>query len=86
MGVMRMKSFFNDKQLHAALNRLRGKGQVELSDEYRVRKWMEQSLRNMRLKSDELQGPLLQWNQGACQILQELIDSFNDAKATLTKN
>ena len=77
MGIKRMNDIFKDRQLHGAMNQLRGRSQINNSDEDRVKGWLTSSLRGMRKKNDELQGDQLAWNQGACQLLQELIDTFD---------
>ncbi|MCP4116470.1 MAG: hypothetical protein GY737_13880 [Desulfobacteraceae bacterium] len=77
--MQRLIPLQENKQLCSALNRIRTKAQDKTSDEALVIAWLCGSLRRMRQNNDTLQVTPLQWNQGACQLVQEILDSFDTA-------
>jgi hypothetical protein len=85
---MRLESInFNKKRLCRALNDFKANHDLNKdSEESIILGWLRRSLDEMRIRNDSLTGENLVQNQGACQVLQELFDSFETAKDILRTN
>lgn len=46
---------------------------------------LEPTLMELRVSNDTAQGDPLKWNQGACQLLSEILDTAETAQATLRR-
>ncbi|MBI9090721.1 MAG: hypothetical protein JEZ12_16005 [Desulfobacterium sp.] len=75
-----------NKRLCIALNNIRLKAMDVTSDEAVFLQWLSDGLKEMRTKNDMLQEVCLKWNQGACQTLDEILGSFEDAHNVLKHN
>lgn len=77
----------DNKRLCIALNNIRHKADRDpLSDEGVVLSWLCDGLEKMRKDNDVLAGSALQWNQGACQVVNEIIASMLIARDVLKRN
>lgn len=76
----------DNKRLCSALNNIRVDASRDISDTGAMFNWLRGSLDAMRVRGDTLSGDQLIQNQGACQLLQEFLDSFEVAKSVLKKN
>ena len=85
---MRLESLdFTKKQLCRALANFKSNNDINKdSEESIIIGWLRKSLDEMRVRNDALSGDALIQNQGACQVLQELLDSFDTAKDILRTN
>jgi len=75
-----------DRRLCIALNNIRSKCNIATSDEAVFIQWLVDGLEETRKKNDIQQDVLLKWNQGACQILDEILESLQTAKELLKNN
>lgn len=46
---------------------------------------LDPTLMELRVSNDTAQGDQLKWNQGACQLLSEILDTAETAQTTLQK-
>lgn len=69
-----------NKRLCVALNNIRAKCNITTSDEAVFIQWLKDGLDSIRQRNDLESGDRLLWNQGACQVLNEVLQSLQTAK------
>lgn len=70
-----------DRVIISALSTLKGNKDFEI-----VRVYLEQSLQDLyRANATTKDEVILRWNQGAIQVLEQLLDMARDARDTLQK-
>ena len=70
----------DNKRLCIALNNIRAKCNIQTSDEAVFIQWLKDGLDYTRARNDHEQGTSLAWNQGACQVLYEILNSIEVAR------
>ena len=70
----------DNKRLCIALNNIRAKCNMQTSDEAVFIQWLKDGLDYTRARNDHEQGTSLVWNQGACQVLYEILNSIEVAR------
>ena len=76
----------DNKRLCIALNNIRAKCNMQTSDEAVFIQWLKDGLDYTRARNDHEQGTSLAWNQGACQVIDEILRSLDIAMNVVKKN
>ena len=85
--TVRLSPVSADKwRLCLALNNIRAKCNSQTSDEAVFVQWLRDGLDYTRARNDHEQGTSLAWNQGACQVIDEILSAMETARGLVKTN